>query len=228
MILKKKIPNDFYKLFRTKNREAYMQFVTAIYEENNEVYASLGLTQEECALIIENTIEKSKIVWQEEDDMEEGETPDATGGIIYINGIPVEAYDCKTFYKEICYISQEEMLLNESVEDYLRYAAHADLKPDNIEQMRRNVKLRPEIKKIEENGATLSGGEKKKLLMLKWLLNPSTSFVILDEIDAGLDDETKVVLKELEKELLKDRKKIVMKISHIDEDMDGYDQIIRL
>ena len=48
MILKKKIPNDFYKLFRTKNREAYMQFVTAIYEENNEVYASLGLTQEEC------------------------------------------------------------------------------------------------------------------------------------------------------------------------------------
>ena len=117
-----------------------------------------------------------------------------TGGIIYINGIPVEAYDCKTFYKEICYISQEEMLLNESVEDYLRYAAHADLKPDNIEQMRRKVKLRPEIKKIEENGATLSGGEKKKLLMLKWLLNPSTSFVILDEIDAGLDDETKVVL----------------------------------
>ena len=77
MILEKKIPNDFYKLFRTKNREAYMQFVTAIYEENNEVYASLGLTQEECALIIENTIEKSKIVWQEEDDMEEGETPDA-------------------------------------------------------------------------------------------------------------------------------------------------------
>ena len=49
MILKKKIPNDFYKLFRTKNREAYMQFVTAIYEENNEVYASLGLTQEEFA-----------------------------------------------------------------------------------------------------------------------------------------------------------------------------------
>ena len=75
-----------------------------------------------------------------------------------------EAYDCKTFYKEICYISREEMLLNESVEDYLRYAAHADLKADNIEQMRRKVKLRPEIKNIEENGATLSGGEKRNCL----------------------------------------------------------------
>ena len=39
MILKKKIPADFYKLFRTKNRDAYMQFLVAIYEENNEIYA---------------------------------------------------------------------------------------------------------------------------------------------------------------------------------------------
>ena len=36
MILKKKIPKEFYKLFRTKNRDAYMQFLVAIYEENNE------------------------------------------------------------------------------------------------------------------------------------------------------------------------------------------------
>lgn len=33
MILKKKIPKEFYKLFRTKNRDAYMQFLVAIYEE---------------------------------------------------------------------------------------------------------------------------------------------------------------------------------------------------
>lgn len=76
MILKKKIPADFYKLFRTKNRDAYMQFLVAIYEENNEVYASLGLTQEECVLLIENTIERARIVWEEEDEMEEGETQD--------------------------------------------------------------------------------------------------------------------------------------------------------
>ena len=29
MILKKKIPKEFYKLFRTKNRDAYMQFLVA-------------------------------------------------------------------------------------------------------------------------------------------------------------------------------------------------------
>lgn len=63
MILKKKIPADFYKLFRTKNRDAYMQFLVAIYEENNEIYASLGLTVEECRAIIADTIMKARIVW---------------------------------------------------------------------------------------------------------------------------------------------------------------------
>ena len=44
MILKKKIPKEFYKLFRTKNRDAYMQFLVAIYEENNEAVSYTHLT----------------------------------------------------------------------------------------------------------------------------------------------------------------------------------------
>ena len=75
MILKKKIPADFYKLFRTKNRDAYMQFLVAIYEENNEIYASLGLTVEECRAIIADTITKARIVWEQEE-FEEGEEAD--------------------------------------------------------------------------------------------------------------------------------------------------------
>ena len=47
MTLKDRIPKEFYSLFRTKNMDAYMQIVVALYEENNEVYASLGLTREE-------------------------------------------------------------------------------------------------------------------------------------------------------------------------------------
>lgn len=151
-----------------------------------------------------------------------------TSGSVCMNGISVNNYDCKTFYKEICYISQDELLLNESVEDYLRYVTHENLKDDDIAKMREKVKFTSEIETIEENGATLSGGEKKKLFMLKWLMNPSCSLVVLDEIDAGLDDETKTILKELENELLEDKQKIVMKISHIDTDNTGYDQVIRL
>lgn len=74
MILKKKIPKEFYKLFRTKNRDAYMQFLVAIYEENNEVYTALGLTIEECRVIIADTIAKARIIWEDEEIEEEDET----------------------------------------------------------------------------------------------------------------------------------------------------------
>ena len=97
-----------------------------------------------------------------------------------------------------------------------------------MNRLRQKVKLSPEIETIEQNGATLSGGEKKKLLMLKWLMRPDCSLVILDEIDAGLDDETKTILKGLENELLKDKDKIVMKMSRIGRDDRGCDQIVRL
>ena len=70
MILKDRIPKEFYSLFRTKNMDAYMQIVVAIYEENNEVYASLGLTREECHAIIEDTVSKASIVWLEDEDTE--------------------------------------------------------------------------------------------------------------------------------------------------------------
>ena len=73
MILNKRIPPDFYKLFHTKNREAYMQFLAAIYEENNEVYASLGLPVEECRAIIETTLMKLNIVWEIEEAEEKAE-----------------------------------------------------------------------------------------------------------------------------------------------------------
>ena len=67
MILKDRIPKEFYSLFRTKNMDAYVRIIVAIYEENNEVYASFGLTREECFAIIEDTIEAAGIVWQEDE-----------------------------------------------------------------------------------------------------------------------------------------------------------------
>ena len=63
---------------------------------------------------------------------------------------------------------------------------------------------------------------------MKSLLNTEASVVVLDEIDAGLDAETKIIIKELEKELLDDINKIVIKISHIDTDRNGFNKVIRL
>lgn len=75
MILKDKIPEQFYKLFRTKNKDYYMIFLVALYDENNEMYTSLGLTIEEAKQIISEVNVRSKMVWQVDvEDTEEADT----------------------------------------------------------------------------------------------------------------------------------------------------------
>ena len=76
MILKKQIPEDFYKLFRTRNMDAYMMFLVAIYEENSELYTALGLTLEEGQAIIAETMSRGQIDWQEDEESQEEETQD--------------------------------------------------------------------------------------------------------------------------------------------------------
>ena len=73
MILKKRIPNNFYKLFRTRNMDYFMAFLVAIYEQGSQEYATLGLTDNECKAIIAETITNSQIAWQM-DETEEAES----------------------------------------------------------------------------------------------------------------------------------------------------------
>ncbi len=76
MILKKTIPKDFYKLFRTRNMDAYMMFLVSIYDENNEVYTALGLTIEDGQAIIGELCSKMQIEWMEDSE----ELPDSAPG----------------------------------------------------------------------------------------------------------------------------------------------------
>ncbi|MFI3172952.1 MAG: DUF5716 family protein [Eubacteriales bacterium] len=72
MILQKRIPKDFYKLFRTQNMEYYMLLLVALYKENALAYMALGLTEEECRGIISHTMVKSHMAWiMEIEDVEE-------------------------------------------------------------------------------------------------------------------------------------------------------------
>lgn len=73
MILKNRIPQGFYKLFRTQNMDCFMQVLVAVYEENSEYYTSLGLTEHECRAIINEELTRIKADWvvEVEEDAEE-------------------------------------------------------------------------------------------------------------------------------------------------------------
>ena len=70
MILKERIPKDFYKLFRTRNMDSYMTFLVELYEENNRTFGTIGLTIEEAKAVISETIARANIEWQVELDEE--------------------------------------------------------------------------------------------------------------------------------------------------------------
>lgn len=67
MILKKKIPKDFYKLFRTQNMDYYMQLLTELYRTSREAYVFSQLTDAECKSILAETIAKVNLVWWEDE-----------------------------------------------------------------------------------------------------------------------------------------------------------------
>ena len=68
---------------------------------------------------------------------------------------------------------------------------------------------------IENEGASLSAGQRKKLLILKLLLRSEiASVIVLDEVMAGLDDATRRVYLEELRQLAAGQDKMIFVIEH--------------
>ena len=73
MGMKDRIPKGFYKLFGSKYTEYYQQCLLAVYEESGSSYSLLGFTEEECHMLIQETMTKLSMDFSQEQMDEEGE-----------------------------------------------------------------------------------------------------------------------------------------------------------
>lgn len=139
-------------------------------------------------------------------------------GDVLLNGLSTKYISIDSLKNEILYIDQDEILLNDEIKSYLEAISGAKISHDQLKHLQEVVQLDKDISKISENGHSLSGGQRKKLLMIKLLLKyKSASVIILDEIEAGLDIETKNLLLKIEQEIIKTKKDcIFFKITHED------------
>ena len=106
--------------------------------------------------------------------------------------------------------------MNESVQDYLEIMSHRNISRAEVDEWMEQVGLAKDFRTICDNGKSLSGGERKKYLLLKLMaLREQVSVVLIDETEAGLDVSSKEIMRNIEKYLFENREKyIIIKITH--------------
>ena len=137
-----------------------------------------------------------------------------TSGEVLINNEKLDSYSISSYYENIAYISQYEPVLNTSIKNYLEEISHTKIKSDTVDKIISRLQM-SNLHHINEN--ELSGGEKKKVLLSKLMtLEENVSLILIDEVDAELDTETRDKFYSHLNNLASKQDKIILVIQHND------------
>lgn len=141
---------------------------------------------------------------------------EASGGVITIDGIPVDGLSKESLRDRMAYVTQEPFLFNGTVRENLLLAhreagdeelwtaltaAHADGFVKNLPKgLDTNV---------GERGVKLSGGEKQRLSIARALLK-NAPILLLDEATASVDSETERLIQDALDRLMRNRTAFVI------------------
>lgn len=148
-------------------------------------------------------------------------------GKIFIDGIDIN--DFKNIHKNISYISQNEMLFNDTLINNLNFYSRDN---DDILKVARLFELDEIIDNdlgfnmmIEENGFNLSGGQRQRIVLARTFLKKS-QIILIDEGFSQIDvDMERRILKNVF-DFYKDKTFII--VSHRMENLDLYDRVIKI
>lgn len=133
-------------------------------------------------------------------------------GTIRINSQSVDAYCKHDMSRQFLYVGQEEIFLNETVENYLHIITQN--KGETVTYLLKEYDMAAD-RAIENEGKSLSVGQRKKLLIMKMLLRiEEASVLIVDEIEAGLDQETREKYEQLLNFIAKKKNKLIIVVEH--------------
>ncbi len=129
------------------------------------------------------------------------------GGKILADGVDISEIDIKEWRKNIGYVSQDIFVINDSVENNIRFyddnisdrdtqsAAQRAYIYDFIEAQPNKFKTQ-----VGERGVLLSGGEKQRIVLARYLARNS-KILILDEATSALDNKSELMIKKAINEL---------------------------
>lgn len=159
-----------------------------------------------------------------------------TEGNILINNCIRQDYEQEILKSKILYIGQEDIFLNEKLLDFINIITEKENNINDIGTILNNWNFWENLEEkynlqLDYKGEALSGGQRKKISILKLIfLFDKADIIILDELDANLDINSKKKLDNFRKEILFiDKEKIIIEISHdINLDLSNYNKIIEI
>lgn len=156
---------------------------------------------------------------------------DGVNGNIKINDNLIHDLNLNNYYSKILYIDQNDFFINDTIENYIKnIIPESNLTLDEIKHLTHQLNLNINLdEKLTVVNPKLSEGERKKLQLLRLLLKMNfVDLIILDEVDAGLDIETKDIYTSIIQSLIKAKNKIIIIVQHSKEIEFEYNKKIHL
>lgn len=143
---------------------------------------------------------------------------DTTGGKIFIDNIPIEAYEVSHLRSQIGYVPQDVFLFSDTIRNNIAFGM-PNATDQEIERAARWADVYENIMQfpqkfqtiVGERGITLSGGQKQRVSIARALIKNPT-ILLLDDCLSAVDTKTEnAILRQLQ-EIMKNRTTII--ISH--------------
>lgn len=135
-------------------------------------------------------------------------------GSIKFNNTELKNITKETLYNKALYINQKEIILPENIYKYIDEISDFPVNKEDLEVFLKEIDfdyISDEIIDYKK----LSGGEIKKVLMAKlYFASKGKDLILIDEIEAGLDEKCLNKLSEIINELAKEKDNIILIITH--------------
>ncbi len=154
-----------------------------------------------------------------------------TGGLITLDGVPLDDYKLAELRRQIALVGQKVMLFDDSIGTNIAYGAKADV--DKLRAAAEAANAWEFIERLPqqldtpvgENGALLSGGQRQRVAIARAILRDAP-VLILDEATAALDNESERLVQNALQKLMPDRTTLV--IAHRLSTIEHADQVLVL
>ena len=139
----------------------------------------------------------------------------ASSGVVELDGVPVADWDLQLLRAQVAMVSQDIVLLNESIA--YNVCLSAEPEPQRLRSALQAANLLTTVEALPQglqtqvghNGASLSGGQRQRLAIARAIYK-NAPIVILDEATSALDSESERLIQQAMKNLMAGRTSIVI------------------